>query len=29
VVVDVGSFLGVGGKQVALNISDIKTNTTD
>jgi hypothetical protein len=26
VVVDVGSFLGVGGKHVALNISDIKTN---
>jgi sporulation protein YlmC with PRC-barrel domain len=26
VVVDVGSFLGVGGKYVALNISDIKTN---
>jgi sporulation protein YlmC with PRC-barrel domain len=26
VVVDVGSFLGVGGKYVAINISDIKTN---
>jgi sporulation protein YlmC with PRC-barrel domain len=26
VVVDVGAFLGMGGKYVALNISDIKTN---